>query len=306
MSKFERFHFERHDMEAGDQNMAAPSIRLEFFRHDERATKPGESDDNSRLTADGRRNATAVGKTKFPQPEVAIAYGSPRERSIETALRQMLANREEINGNTDLEGIRELVSERLPVGRKDLVDERLNFHWEGEYKKTATEYYRDKKDYLVFAVEESDDVVRKYKDMNSTSYTRQAAGIAELVKKYVEISPRWERLVQDNPDKFKDFNNELQRFFGSHGTVTECFLLKVIEKKEGIDVVREFLAELPDKNGLGYSEGFTVNIKKDKEMGEAEVIIDYKDRSWTMNLEEIEQIIEDKKLLDKSIADAEQ
>ena len=297
---------EKVNTEAQDQRMVTPSIRLEFFRHDERATKPGESDNKSRLTTEGRKNATAAGKVKSPHPEVAIAYGSPREKSTETALRQMLSSRGEVDENVDLEGIRALISEHLPVGKKNLVDERLNFLWEGEFKKIATEHYRDKKDYLVFAVEESDGVVKEHKDMKSTSYTRQAAGIAELVKKYIEILPRWERLAQDNPDKFREFNNELQRFLGSHGTVTECFLLKVIEKNEGMDGVRKFIDELPDKNGLGYSEGFTVNIKRGQETREIEVIVGYKDKSWSVDLEDIGQIIKDKELLDKSISEAGQ
>lgn len=50
-----------------------------------------------------------------------------------------------------------------------------------------------------------------------------------IIKKYIKILPRWQRLRNEKSDKYPE--EELQRLFGSHGGYVECFLLKVIEKK---------------------------------------------------------------------------
>jgi len=70
-----------------------PEIRLEFFRHDRREPVTEQKpDEKSRLTAEGRKHATEIGKTKNPNPETGLVYGSPRERTQETAMSQLLAN----------------------------------------------------------------------------------------------------------------------------------------------------------------------------------------------------------------------
>ena len=279
------------------ESLPKASIHLEFFRHDDKAkAAEGQPDTTVRLTEKGRKHASEVGKEKNPNPEVAVAFGSSRERSVETAMRQMLADQPEIGEDTTLEDIKELVAGSVKVGRKDMVDERLNFVWEGQFKDAAMDHYVNKKDYLLFAVEESDDLVRKLKDHSSTSYSRQAAGIAEIVRRYLEILPNFQRLVADNPDKYLKFQNELQRFLGSHATVTESFLMKVIEKTKGRDDVMKFIESLPDKNGFGFSEGFSLDLVGD-ETG-TDIVLKYKDQQWELTPELIDEIIKDKEALD--------
>ncbi|MDP4000877.1 MAG: histidine phosphatase family protein [bacterium] len=278
-----------------------PSIRLEFFRHDEKA-KPteGQPDTTVRLTPKGRVAATEAGKNLNPEPEVAVAFGSNRERSVETAMRGMLANQEEIGPDTTLEDIRELVAGQVKVGRKDMVSPNLNFDWSGskEFNEPAMARYAAK-DGLRFLVEDSDQLVEKLKDQTSTSWSRQAGNIAELIKKYYEILPTWQRVAAEHPEKYAQFNNEMQRFMGSHQTVTESFLMKVIEKTEGREAVMKFIESLPDKNGFGFSEGFTINLIIDD--AGRDIVMNYKDRQWTLTPELINEIINDKKELDKSV-----
>lgn len=278
------------------------SIRLEFFRHDEKA-KPveGQPDTTVRLTPKGRIAATEAGKTLDPQPEVAVSFGSSRERSVETAMRAMMANEKEVGADTTLEDMRELVNDELKFGRKDAVSPNLNFTYEAdpEYKSIFLQHYTKDKDGLKWLLEESDDLVRRLGDKTDSSYSRQAGNIAELIKKYLEILPTWQKVASTNPEKYAALNNEMQRFMGSHQTVTESFLMKVIEKTEGRDAVYKFIESLPDKNGFGFSEGFQVKMRTD-ETGK-HITMTYKDKHWELTPQLIEEILSERQQLDESI-----
>ncbi|MHB8871557.1 MAG: hypothetical protein ACYC5G_03835 [Candidatus Doudnabacteria bacterium] len=281
------------------ENQPVPRIRLEFFRHDEKAKAlEGQSDNEVRLTEQGRINATEVGQTKDPHPEVAIAIGSPRERSTETAMRGMLSTETGITQENTLEDIQEFVAGSLKVGRKNMIDKRLDYAMDGEFANIGNDHYGNKKDYLIFAVNESDDLVRKLKDKKSTSYTRQAAGIAEIIRKYVGVLPNFQRVIEQDPDKFSRYNNEMQRFLGTHATVSESFLLKVIEITEGREALMQFLETDINKNGFNYSEGFNVEIQADG------ILVRYKGREWNIKPELLDQIIQQRDELDKSIDEA--
>src|SRR3989338_2253663 len=82
------------------------SIRLEFFRHDKKATPTeGQPDETVRLTPEGRIDASQAGQAQDPHPEVALAYGSSRERSQETAMRHMLGAEPRMTDEMSLEEI---------------------------------------------------------------------------------------------------------------------------------------------------------------------------------------------------------
>ena len=278
------------------ENQPVPRIRLEFFRHDEKAKAlAGQSDNEVRLSEKGRINATEIGKTKAPHPEVSIALGSPRERSTETAMREMLSKEPGIIQEDTLEDIQEFVAGSLKVGRKNMVDKGLDFDWHGEFGEIARDRYLNKKDYLQFAVEESDELVKRLKDRTSTSYTRQAAGIAAIIKKYVGVLPNFQQIVEQDPDKYAKYNNEMQRFLGTHADVSECFLLKVIEITEGREALMQFLQSGVNKNGFNYSEGFSVEIQTDG------ILVRYKGREWNIKPELLDQIIQQRDELDKSV-----
>ena len=298
------------------QETASPaSIRLEFFRHSKQGPQTaGMQEYNRRLTEGpdgGRVMATEAGKDRNPDPEVGLAYGSPRDRAQETAYRQLLTNQEEITASSTLEDIEALIKEKLPVGSKKIVDERLNFNWEGSQKfnEVGMDHFLKVKDTLRFLVEESDDLAVEAKDKESTAYSRAAANTAEIVKKYLQILPNWEKVVatdkERGEDEKKDYakhGNEMQRFLGSHGATVENFLLKLIDKLEGRAAVLEFIKNLPDQNNFQFNDGYS--IKLSSQNGQPEILVTYHDKSWSVKPELLDEIIADRTILDQKIKEA--
>jgi hypothetical protein len=282
-----------------------PSIRLEFFRHDEKAkqTSGGDrtGDEFIRLTQKGREHAAEVGKTKNPHAEVAVAFGSQRERAVETSMRQMLADEDTITPEMSLEDMRAEVAENLKVGKKDQAISELNFDWDTnrDFAAVAYPHVTETKDALIFLRDESDALILRNKDKTSDSYSRSAGNFAELVDKYCKILPRWKQIVAEHPEQYQQVNNEMQRFFGTHLTVSEPFLMKVIEKTEGSAEVENFLASLKTKNGFESSEGYTVTIED--QPGQPSITVKFKDKQWSITPEILGQIIQERDELDKQI-----
>lgn len=261
----------------------------------------------TRLTPEGRGHATEVGRGKNSQPENAVAVGSPRVRSTETAIRHMAAGRDEITDDMSLEEMREVIGREVNAkGRgkrkkKEIVDERLNFITDGtpEYHEEFMGEYK-KGEGLVYTVEKSDEAMERFEDELSTSYSRAAGNFAEIVKKYMDILPRWSEIVEKNPEKYKKFHYEMQRFLGSHGTVAEGLLLKVIEKKEGgKPAVLDFIKENGLENGFHFSEGYGVNL----ELHGSKPIVRfrYKDKEWEVSPDLIADIIGDRYSLNEKV-----
>ena len=286
-----------HHPERSPEKIPQATIRLELFRHDDKAkAKEGQTDQEVQLTEKGRKHATEVGKGKNPQPKVGLAYGSRRIRSTETALRQLLAN-ENIGENDSTEDIMNKIRGEIKMGRKNIESELLDFIMEGEYNKIALTHFTEIKDFIPFLYEESDALVRKFKDSKSTTYTRAAGDVATLIKKYIKILPRWDKLTKEKPEEYAKYGNELQRFMGSHQSIFECFLLKVAEKAEGPKGVERVMALFPSKNGFGFSEGLTVRlIPKENEIA---VEVTCKDQKWELTPKQIDEIIDEKDKLNQ-------
>ena len=165
-----------------------------------------------------------------------MAWGSMRNRAVETAMKHMLANDPRVTQDTDLATIRWMIDEELAKGQKDNYTPLLDFNWNGTERFNDEGYDSfEQKRALAFVLERSDNLVQEVGDTESTSYTRAAANIAELIQRYVLIHKNWNRIAQDNPDKYKKYGNELQRFLGSHQQVLESFLMKIIEQRNELD-----------------------------------------------------------------------
>jgi hypothetical protein len=289
-----------------EQEPVPSSIRIEFFRHDDKEKPlpdaPKKPDELVRISEAGRQHATDAGKTKSPNPEVGVVYGSGRERTTETALRQMLANEEEITPDMTLEDMKAKIGEEVKVGRKDISSSLLNFNFDGSkgFHDAAFDHFLKSKDLLRWYVTESDNVVRAEKDSTSTSYSRLAGNVAELVDKYMKIYPRWKQITESDPDKYASYHNELQRFMGTHQSVSEAFLMKVLEKTKGAEAVTSFIDSLKDKNGFGSSEGFTVQILESE--GEQQLIVKFRDEEWQTSPAVIDEIIDERDKLNESIS----
>lgn len=290
-----------------EKEIPQPHIRLEFFRHDEKeeptTAGPRPDDEKVRLTSEGRKHATEAGAQKRPQADMAVAYGSPRKRSMETAVRHMLANEVSITDDMTLEEIEKEIRKHVKVGSKQKVTEKLDFNFEGtqEYHDEFYRHYLQNHDSLYFLVEESDNLVDRTNDTQSTAYSRAAGNIAELVKHYFKVLPNWERITEQSKKKeeYQKKGSELQCFLCSHQGVLECFLLKIIEKNEGKEAALNFIKNLEDKNGFGYSEGFSLVVKRqeDKTIG----FVQFGHKEWQVDEEMLDQLIEERNELNEKI-----
>ncbi len=229
---------------------------LHFFRHDDKEKDPEKSDEHMRLTPSGRIHAheQASIDTNINQ---SVAFGSPRERAQETAGHIMAGGDEQITGNETLEELKSKLDAELGVGSKIGSDRRLDFTVTkgtvvGDGCLTA---YGEKRT-LEWLVNDSDKLAAENNDTENTTYSKAAKQVAEIVLKYLKIAPRWDKLVESG--KYND--KTLERFLGSHQSILESFLAKVVEITKGIEE-RDRLVGALNKEGFGFSEGFEVEIR---------------------------------------------
>jgi len=236
-------------------------IKLSFFRHGEKENDKSKPDYQIRLTESGRKDS--VEKSDTLNIKQSVAFGSQRKRTQETAALRMAGNQEEITGEETLEELkRKLDSEFHGVGSKIGVDRKLNFHidTESDFGKTSLENCKDGH-YLKFLVENSDKMAKETEDKKSFTYSKGASNVAKIIEKYLKISDRWDNLVQNSQ---KNYDDTLERYFGTHLSVGECFLARVIEETEGKERRDEFIQAL-NNQGFDYNEGFDLEILKQNE-----------------------------------------
>lgn len=285
---------EKSQLESQEQE-ATSKVVLHFFRHSEKKSDPSAQDKDIELTASGKKLA----KEKSPSKNIrqSVAYGSPRKRAQETAGFVMAGQEDEITGEETLEELKEKLDKDIAVGSKIGIDSRLDFNDDDttEYGKKFSQAFDDKK-LLDFLVNQSDALADQLGDKEASTYSRGASNIASIVKKYITIAPRWDKLANDES---KEYNDTLERFLGTHQTVSESFLAKVIEKTKGAEERNKFVESL-NSAGFSFVEGFDVEINNigdnqeihitfHKEKGD-EVLFDYNE---TVPIEIIDQILEE-------------
>ncbi len=254
-------------------------IELNFFRHSIKEKDPSKKDEEVSLTPEGRMLAKskASSETNIAQ---AVAFGSPRERTQETAGFIMAGSRDEITGDESLEELRQKLDAGLGKGSKLGVSTLLDFTLDesSNFGKVLFQSFLEGR-YLAFTVQESDQRAKELHDEANDTYSRMASRVASLVKKYVGIAPRFNTLVSSSERVTSD---TLHRFFGTHQGVAESFLAKVIEKMEGVDERDRFVAALGNQ-GFDFTEGFRLDVqtfangtnklhlsfKKERESGES-------------------------------------
>jgi len=278
------------------------SVVLHFFRHGEKEKlKPGEvkPDEEIRLTEKGRLQAVERGKEIRGQWKTGVAFGSPRKRSRETAVRVMLASEiasEKINPNASLEEIEETIKKELEekklLGKKIVVDKRLDFKENEEMKKAIAEGR-----FLEHVIEESDKLAIARGDEKTTSYTRLAGNVAEIIKKYVEIAKRFNKIIE-KPGRLEEYGDKLERYFGTHFSVLESFVAKVLEKKFGREKAVELGRAIP--KGFGETKGIKVEIKPGEN-----IKLEYEANGRKENLEFdeklLDEIIKERKAFEEKI-----
>lgn len=239
-----------------NREVVTSKIDLRFFRHGEKESDKTKPDEEMRLTETGKRQA--VEKSVDKDITQAVAFGSPRKRTQETAGLVMTGQLDEITGKEGLEELREKLDKELKVGSKIGVDKRLDLNSDStsEYGKKAYEAFKNSGKFLKFLVEESDALAESLKDKTAFTYSRQASNVAEFLAKYLAIAPRWDNLAQDEN---KSYGDTLKRFFSTHQGIAESFLAKIIEQTKGKEERDAFVTALGNK-GFDYAEGFNVEI----------------------------------------------
>lgn len=242
-------------------------IALRFFRHSIKENDKTKTDPEIALTPAGRALAKnqASSATNMAQ---AVAFGSPRIRTQETAGLVMAGGRGDITGSETLEELRTKLNAELHAdadveyGTKIGVSDLLDFVVDDttEFGKIFFDAYREGR-YLQFIVQDSDQKAVELHDKTNDTYSRMASRIATLVQKYVAIAPRFDALVADPKKTYAD---TMERFLGTHQGVAESFLAKVIEKTKGIAERDRFVVALGN-TGFGFTEGFGVDIQTFKD-----------------------------------------
>ncbi len=230
-------------------------IALMFFRHGQKEADPTKNDNEIELSQTGKEQALA--KPHAANLDQAIAFGSSRQRSQETAAFAMAGDGDDITGTESFDELKEKINADLAVGSKIGIDDRLNFNLDPqtEFGKASYEAF-NKKEYLKFLIEKSDEAAKAMGDKDSLTYSRGAASIGQIVEKYMEIAPRWDKLVHAENSSYSD---TLERFLGSHQGSLEPFLAKVIELTEGKERRDEFVNAL-GREGFNFTEGFEADI----------------------------------------------
>jgi hypothetical protein len=280
------------------ENVEMPKIRLELFRHEEKAPLPPgvEKTDTAdrelvRISPKGRIQASLVGKSKGANLKRAAIISSPRKRTTETAYREMLGS-ENIGPDASLEEMSILVNKHiLPGGtqqdRKVKVLPGLDYCWNGtpEYEVAANDSYSEGK-LMQFLWKKSDPLAQELGDSKSDTYSRFAAKDAVIVKHYFQVFPKWEKVAQ-----WKIDSSEMQRYIPTSQNLHECFLMKVIQSVGGDQEVEEFLNSLKSQNGFEPGEGYSVVITRVE--GNLQGKFTFRDKSWVVEEGVIDKIIEE-------------
>jgi len=296
------------------------TIVLNFFRHGDRNKNIEGVDDEEdmqknylkgdanyivKLNQKGREQAHEH-QDENDNFNQSIAYGSPRMRASETAMRAMIGDNKDIGdpSNSYKEVLGEL-NKDIKVGSKVGVDEKLNYIIDQE-EKTGILLVKaiTKQEGMDWLVHESDKCALENNDSNTDTYSALAKNIALIIKKYYKASDRWSNISKD-PEK-----SELSRYMGTHGMIVESFVSKVIEKIRGLEVRDDFLNSI-GSNGFDFVEGPKITISNKN--NNKEIVIEYQkikeDGSYFMfnelvGSEILEEIIEEGQLLKEEIKKA--
>lgn len=286
------------------QEQPTSKIVLEFFRHGEKEKQQeGQPEYDIRLTPKGREQAKEKGKKIKPQPEVSLAIGSPRKRTQETAERIMLAEKEEITPGMSLEEIEKVINSEQKYGKKIITDPRLNFSLEGPVGKKIHENFKAGR-LLPYLVYKSDKDAADLEDNQGSNWSKLAGNIAEIIQKYTKIAPNFDRLVNQKPEEYVQYKNQMERYLGTHQGITESFLAKVLEKTKGAEFKDEFVKSVG--GGFKETEGVRIEIISSPDGQKIEVKYKMGDKEEMLELpqEVLEEIIKERNELNRKIEES--
>jgi hypothetical protein len=266
-------------------------IVLHFFRHSIKE-KTNNPDDLIPISQEGRKLAKEK-SFKNVNLDQSVAFGSPKIRTQETAMLMMAGELDDITGDETLEELKEKINGGVSFGSKIGIDKRLDYEddFESPLGKKAYVAYNNNK-YLSFLANESDMISKKTNDKTKSNYSAKSSQLAKVIHKYIKIIPRWNKLVSEKSGKY---DSKLERFFCTHTSIPESFLLKVFELLGDNKSKEEYLEKYT--NDINYLEGFEVDIKKYPNKKEPDIVITYdlgeKKNSINVPLGLIEKMIEE-------------
>jgi hypothetical protein len=193
----------------------------------------------------------------------------------------------DINKDANPEEIEEIISREQKIGKKFIEDERLDFNFNGPEGKEIDEAF-DEETFLRFLVEKSDKRAIELQDKESSTYSRFAGNIAEIISRYSAIGDSFNRIAS-NKDDYKKFGNQMERYLGTHQGVVEGFVAKVLEKTQGVEKRNEFI----DSLGNGFKETEGIRIEVINKGAEQKIIVNLKINGKTESLEINRDLIED-------------
>ncbi|MBI5530292.1 MAG: histidine phosphatase family protein [Candidatus Doudnabacteria bacterium] len=277
--------FEKSRQDIEPKEVAKTKVILEFFRHGEKE-KVDKPENEIRLTEKGRDMATNRSNEINPQPEVSIAFGSPRQRAQETAGRVLLASSEKIPSNASLEDIETFIESEIKNGKKIISDPRLDFQQDRQSEFGQKHLAAFKAGRIMdFMVNESDSLAEQLQDPEAFSYSRIAANIAKILKKYLKVGNSFEKIVERSPEKYQDYNNQLERYFGTHQTVGESFIAKLLEDTQGPETRDQYLKEVGG-SGVAELQGFQVEITNEGQKQSAIIHAKTGGKQWDIVINE--------------------
>jgi hypothetical protein len=299
-----------------------PSIRIELFRHDEK--DEAEVDATARLTTKGRKGAMDAGKSKNPRLLQGYVVASPRERAMHTAVLQFFGinfadlKLEEHDFDTGFKNIEnQLQTEHgVNISEKFSTDERLNFNVEShpgfkgefyaQYSKSADnrtlDWQKNESDQLILdlARKTNPDDVLAEGIRNIKGFKRMAGDLAEVFLEYFQKISWWAEIFRKDPKNYD--GDQMDVFVCSHSQNVECFLMRLIEMKEGPDFLEKFLSALPHrKSFIGYSEGFSMIVYENS--GQPVAIIRFQGHSWEISELDLKQMIAEKDQFNQQVAE---
>lgn len=282
-----------------------PYVHMEIFRHDEKDLH--EDDTLAGLTESGKKRAVKAGQKRLPSLNRGYVVASSRDRAAHSAILQFFGPlMPEIADYSFIE-LRKCLDGKLK--ERFGVDDRLNFCVETDAEfsdRFYGEYSKDLKvnDTLKFQLEESDnlildlgrdanpkDVVKLKKIRQLKGYKKMAGDMAEFILDYVDRLGEWEEVYSQSGETFD--SHELQIFCGSHSQNIECFLMRVVELREGREFLVRFLAALPHrKSFIAYSDGFSVNIFRE----EGRICLDvfFRQFVWRLRSEDLKLFVKER------------
>ncbi len=265
-----------------------PSILLQFTRHSEKEKSPmgdsfsNDKDQKVQLTEAGIQLAVEAGKSKIPFIQDLGMIISWKDRSLHTAI---LHAYNQI-GETSLEGLKNLLIGRY--GRKYLVDQKLSLD-----SLPGSFLFGPKKINLKSWFLESDRLAKEAEDEFTTTYSKASMNIAKIVQKYIKVLSSWENIVESKKDidnSYSQYQNQMQRFLGTHGLVAESFLMALIQNKNGNEAVISWISYLPSQDQFGINEGYSVKIFRDNR-GKIIININCNNQEFIFTKEDVDRIV---------------